>query len=141
MVFCFVYTSIAYYLSAQMMTWTRFLMFLFVCQLMTLISESIGLILGTAMNPVVSLRVCYYSRYTGTKRLRNKYSLPETLFFFLFLRVFFYPFKDFYEKNNGTINTKIILANFMYCTYSISYIAQVPIAISRFQQSGNFSNN
>lgn len=54
MMFCFIYTSISYYLSAQLMTWTRFLMFLFVCQLMTLISEGIGLILGTAMNPVVS---------------------------------------------------------------------------------------
>lgn len=56
MFFCFIYTSLSYYLSAQLMTWTRFLMFLFVCQLMTLISEGIGLILGTAMNPVVS---CY----------------------------------------------------------------------------------
>lgn len=54
MMFCFIYTSISYYLSAQLMTWTRFLMFLFVCQLMTLISEGIGLILGTAMSPVVS---------------------------------------------------------------------------------------
>lgn len=54
MIFCFIYTSVSYYLSAQLMTWTRFLMFLFVCQLMTLISEGIGLILGTAMNPVVS---------------------------------------------------------------------------------------
>ncbi|XP_050435525.1 ATP-binding cassette sub-family G member 1-like [Adelges cooleyi] len=52
MVFCFIYTSVSYYLSAQLMTWTRFLMFLFVCQLMTLISEGIGLILGTAMSPV-----------------------------------------------------------------------------------------
>lgn len=54
MFFCFIYMSISYYLSAQMMTWTRFLMFLFVCQLMTLISEGIGLILGTVMNSVVS---------------------------------------------------------------------------------------
>lgn len=60
MMFCFIYTSISYYLSAQMMTWTRFLMFLFVCQLMTLISEGIGLILGTAMNPVVSLYKILY---------------------------------------------------------------------------------
>jgi len=52
MFFCFIYTSISYYLSAQMLTWTRFLMFLFVCQLMTLISEGVGLILGTALNPV-----------------------------------------------------------------------------------------
>lgn len=60
MMFCFIYTSISYYLSAQLMTWTRFLMFLFVCQLMTLISEGIGLILGTAMNPVVSqYRILY----------------------------------------------------------------------------------
>ncbi|VVC25424.1 ABC transporter-like,P-loop containing nucleoside triphosphate hydrolase,ABC transporter [Cinara cedri] len=52
MMFCFIYTSISYYLSAQMLTWTRFSMFLFVCQLMTLISEGIGLILGTVMAPV-----------------------------------------------------------------------------------------
>lgn len=54
MMYCFVYTSISYYLTGQVMTWTRFSMFLIICQLMTLISESIGLILGTAMNPVVS---------------------------------------------------------------------------------------
>ena len=68
MMFCFIYTSISYYLSAQLMTWTRFLMFLFVCQLMTLISEGIGLILGTAMNPVVSRRkILYKSRSFSLK--------------------------------------------------------------------------
>ncbi|XP_050539802.1 ATP-binding cassette sub-family G member 1-like [Daktulosphaira vitifoliae] len=52
MMFCFIYTSVAYYLTSQLLTWTRFSMFLFICQLMTLISEGIGLILGTAMSPV-----------------------------------------------------------------------------------------
>lgn len=52
MCFCFVYTSVSYYLSSQLLSWTRFTMFLVVCQLMTLISEGLGLILGTVMSPV-----------------------------------------------------------------------------------------
>jgi hypothetical protein len=57
MCFCFVYTSVSYYLSSQFLSWTRFTMFLVVCQLMTLISEGLGLILGTVMSPVVSINI------------------------------------------------------------------------------------
>jgi len=84
MMFCFIYTSISYYLSAQLMTWTRFLMFLFVCQLMTLISEGIGLILGTAMNPVVSrcCKLCIYKSYPFLLRLILYTVLERSLHWF-----------------------------------------------------------
>lgn len=56
MVFCTVFTSMAYFISSQVADWTRFVMFLSMCQLLSIMSESIGLFLGTTCNPVVRLR-------------------------------------------------------------------------------------
>ncbi|KAJ1527302.1 hypothetical protein ONE63_008822 [Megalurothrips usitatus] len=52
MVFCTVFTSMAYFISSQVADWSRFVMFLSVCQLLSIMAESIGLLLGTTCNPV-----------------------------------------------------------------------------------------
>ena len=52
MVFAIVYSSVSYYLSSQPMEWFRFLMFASSTILTSLIADSMGLVLGTTVNPV-----------------------------------------------------------------------------------------
>ncbi|XP_015607145.1 ATP-binding cassette sub-family G member 1 [Cephus cinctus] len=52
MLFAMVYSSVSYFLSSQPLDWNRFLMFLVIAILTTFIAESIGLIIGTTLNPI-----------------------------------------------------------------------------------------
>ncbi|XP_075224033.1 ATP-binding cassette sub-family G member 4 isoform X2 [Lycorma delicatula] len=55
MMLCTVYVSVSYYLTKQVQEWPRFAMFLAVNQFSVIISECIGLSLGTSINPVNGL--------------------------------------------------------------------------------------
>ncbi|XP_044008063.1 ATP-binding cassette sub-family G member 4-like [Aphidius gifuensis] len=50
--FALVYTSVSYFLSSQPLDPNRFFMFLITAILTALLSESIGLVLGTTVNPI-----------------------------------------------------------------------------------------
>ncbi|XP_073990820.1 ATP-binding cassette subfamily G member 4 isoform X2 [Rhodnius prolixus] len=52
MIFSFMFVSISYYLSSQVLEIERFLKFVAACELSVIISECLGLALGTAGNPV-----------------------------------------------------------------------------------------
>lgn len=52
MLFATVYSSVSYFMSSQPQDWSRFFMFLIGATLTTVISESIGLVLGTTVNPI-----------------------------------------------------------------------------------------
>lgn len=52
MLFATVYSSVSYFLSSQPLDWHRFVMFLIMAILTTFIAESIGLVIGTCVNPV-----------------------------------------------------------------------------------------
>ncbi|GLV37362.1 uncharacterized protein CBL_10671 [Carabus blaptoides fortunei] len=50
--YCTVYASVSYVMSAQPLDVTRFLMFLCTCVLVTLTAQSLGVLLGTTVNPI-----------------------------------------------------------------------------------------
>lgn len=50
--FVLVYCSVSYFLSNQPLDWYRFLMFLAIATLSSFTAESIGLIIGTTVNPI-----------------------------------------------------------------------------------------
>ncbi|KAF5299606.1 hypothetical protein FQA39_LY11521 [Lamprigera yunnana] len=52
MMLCGLYTTISYFMSAQPQELNRFLMFLFICCLVTITAESVGIFLGTIVNPI-----------------------------------------------------------------------------------------
>lgn len=52
MLFAIVYTSVSYFMSSQPLDWTRFAMFLGTTILTTFIAESLGLVIGTTVNPI-----------------------------------------------------------------------------------------
>lgn len=52
--YCTVYASVSYVMSAQPLDGVRFLMFLGTCVLITLTAQSMGVLLGTTVNPIVS---------------------------------------------------------------------------------------
>lgn len=57
MAFSVVYVGISYYLTSQLLEKERFFMFVLVNAITIVISECLGLGLGTAINPVVSITV------------------------------------------------------------------------------------
>lgn len=74
LLFCSVYVGFAYYLSSQPLDIWRFSMFLSVCMLVTLISEGLGLYLGTFTDILYalfwgSLFVAYLLIYSGVLAL------------------------------------------------------------------------
>lgn len=57
MAFSVVYVGISYYLTSQLLEKERFFMFILVNAITIVISECLGLGLGTAINPVVSITI------------------------------------------------------------------------------------
>lgn len=70
-IFCVVYVSIVYYLTAQPPSWDRFNMFLVACLLISFVAQSVGLVVGAAMNvqngvflaPVMSVPFLLFSGF------------------------------------------------------------------------------
>lgn len=57
-IFCVVYVAIVYYLTSQPPAWDRFSMFLAACLLISFVAQSVGLVVGAAMN----VQVCNTGR-------------------------------------------------------------------------------
>uniref|UniRef100_A0A8D8ZVH1 ATP-binding cassette sub-family G member 1 n=1 Tax=Cacopsylla melanoneura TaxID=428564 RepID=A0A8D8ZVH1_9HEMI len=70
-IFCVVYVSIVYYLTSQPPYWDRFYMFLAACLLISFVAQSVGLVVGAAMNvqngvflaPVMSVPFLLFSGF------------------------------------------------------------------------------
>ncbi|XP_026686799.1 ATP-binding cassette sub-family G member 1, partial [Diaphorina citri] len=70
-IFCVVYVSIVYYLTSQPPSWDRFNMFLAACLLISFVAQSVGLVVGAAMNvqngvflaPVMSVPFLLFSGF------------------------------------------------------------------------------
>nr|AIN44118.1 ATP-binding cassette sub-family G member 1-like protein [Laodelphax striatellus] len=88
MMLCTVYVSVSYYLTHQIQEWPRFAMFLIVNQFSVVISECIGLALGTTINPVNglftgSVLFCFMLLFGGFLALYKHMTLPLYLISFL----------------------------------------------------------
>lgn len=53
-IFCIIYVVIVYLLTSQPLEWSRFSMFLSSCLLIAFVAQSVGLVVGAAMNVQVS---------------------------------------------------------------------------------------
>uniref|UniRef100_A0A1B0FF06 ABC transporter domain-containing protein n=1 Tax=Glossina morsitans morsitans TaxID=37546 RepID=A0A1B0FF06_GLOMM len=70
-IFCILYVSIVYYTTSQPLEWTRFAMFLSTCLLIAFVAQSVGLLVGAAMNvqngvflaPVMSVPFLLFSGF------------------------------------------------------------------------------
>lgn len=70
-VFCVVYVSIVYYFTSQPLEYGRFFMFLSACLLISFVAQSVGLVVGAAMNvqngvflaPVMSVPFLLFSGF------------------------------------------------------------------------------
>uniref|UniRef100_A0A1A9W0H8 ABC transporter domain-containing protein n=1 Tax=Glossina brevipalpis TaxID=37001 RepID=A0A1A9W0H8_9MUSC len=70
-IFCVLYVSIVYYTTSQPLEWTRFAMFLSACLLIAFVAQSVGLVVGAAMNvqngvflaPVMSVPFLLFSGF------------------------------------------------------------------------------
>lgn len=70
-IFCVVYVAIVYYFTNQPMEWFRFFMFLSSCLLISFVAQSVGLVVGAAMNvqngvflaPVMSVPFLLFSGF------------------------------------------------------------------------------
>nr|CAD7262981.1 unnamed protein product [Timema shepardi] len=79
MLYCVLHTSVSYLLTSQPLNIERFAMFMLACLLVTLIGESIGLLLGTLCNPVNgtffgSIYICFMLLFSGFLILFNHMS-------------------------------------------------------------------
>lgn len=70
-IFCIVYVSIVYYFTSQPLEWSRYFMFLSACLLISFVAQSVGLVVGAAMNvqngvflaPVMSVPFLLFSGF------------------------------------------------------------------------------
>uniref|UniRef100_A0A1A9ZJ12 ABC-2 type transporter transmembrane domain-containing protein n=1 Tax=Glossina pallidipes TaxID=7398 RepID=A0A1A9ZJ12_GLOPL len=70
-IFCILYVSIVYYTTSQPLEWARFAMFLSTCLLIAFVAQSVGLLVGAAMNvqngvflaPVMSVPFLLFSGF------------------------------------------------------------------------------
>ncbi|XP_031623098.1 ATP-binding cassette sub-family G member 4 [Contarinia nasturtii] len=70
-IFCVVYVSIVYYFTSQPLEWFRYFMFLSACLLISFVAQSVGLVVGAAMNvqngvflaPVMSVPFLLFSGF------------------------------------------------------------------------------
>lgn len=70
-IFCVIYVTIVYYFTAQPMEWFRFALFLSACLLVSFVAQSVGLVVGAAMNvqngvflaPVMSVPFLLFSGF------------------------------------------------------------------------------
>uniref|UniRef100_A0A2M4A217 Putative transporter abc superfamily breast cancer resistance protein n=1 Tax=Anopheles triannulatus TaxID=58253 RepID=A0A2M4A217_9DIPT len=70
-IFCVLYVSIVYYFTSQPLEWFRFAMFLGSCLLISFVAQSVGLVVGAAMNvqngvflaPVMSVPFLLFSGF------------------------------------------------------------------------------
>lgn len=70
-IFCVVYVSIVYYFTSQPLEWFRYFMFLSACLLISFVAQSVGLMVGAAMNvqngvflaPVMSVPFLLFSGF------------------------------------------------------------------------------
>ncbi|CAH0769316.1 unnamed protein product [Bemisia tabaci] len=70
-IFCVIYVSIVYYMTSQPPEWDRFGMFLGACLLISFVAQSVGLVVGAAMNvqngvflaPVMSVPFLLFSGF------------------------------------------------------------------------------
>lgn len=70
-IFCIVYVSIVYYFTSQPLEWFRYFMFLSACLLISFVAQSVGLVVGAAMNvqngvflaPVMSVPFLLFSGF------------------------------------------------------------------------------
>ncbi|XP_063235823.1 ATP-binding cassette sub-family G member 1-like [Bacillus rossius redtenbacheri] len=90
---CVLHTSLPYFMTNQPMEWWRFVMFLLVCVLVTLLGESLGLFLGTVFNPVNgvfvgSVFLCFTILFAGCLILFSH--MPFVFYCLSFLSMFRY---------------------------------------------------
>ncbi|KAI5710675.1 hypothetical protein M8J75_010631 [Diaphorina citri] len=86
-IFCVVYVSIVYYLTSQPPSWDRFNMFLAACLLISFVAQSVGLVVGAAMNvqngvflaPVMSVPFLLFSGFFAYCHFKDPTTTLEEL--------------------------------------------------------------
>ncbi|CAH0388183.1 unnamed protein product [Bemisia tabaci] len=121
MLFCFIYVSISYYMSSQLMVWSRFLMYLAICELITLLSEGFGLILGTLLSPVNgvfigSIMTCVAILFAGFLVLFSH--MPRVLYYVSFVSYMRYGLEGLVNSVYGFGRGPLECPE-MYCHYRL----------------------
>ncbi|XP_046615200.1 ATP-binding cassette sub-family G member 4-like [Neodiprion virginianus] len=121
--FAIVYCSISYFLSSQPLDWNRFLMFLAIAVLTTLTAESIGLVLGTTVNPINgtflgAISTAVMLTFAGFFVLFNH--MPTFLYYLSYLSYLRYSLEGLvqavYGFNRGDLNCP---EEAVYCHYRV----------------------
>ncbi|XP_065209407.1 ATP-binding cassette sub-family G member 1-like [Planococcus citri] len=121
MLFTVVYAIFAYYLSSQVLVYWRFLKFLLVCMLTTLINEGFGLFLGTSLSPVNgvfmgAVLICFFILFAGYVVLFAH--MPRLLYYVSYSSYFRYAFEALVQSVYGN-NREILKCPIeeTYCHY------------------------
>lgn len=117
--FAVIYSSAAYYISHQPMEMNRFLMFLAIAILTTIIAESVGLLIGSLVNPINgtflgAIIICALLSVTGFLALYN--SMPKFLYYCSYLSYLKFAIHGFMHAIYGFDREKIFCPK-TYCHY------------------------
>ncbi|XP_012285822.1 ATP-binding cassette sub-family G member 1 [Orussus abietinus] len=121
MLFAAVYSSVSYFLSNQPMDRERFLMFLAMAILITFVAESIGLVLGTTVNPVNgtflgAIGTAVMLAFAGFLALYNH--MPIFMYYVSYLSYFRYAMEGMAQALYGFNREKLPCpAEVPYCHY------------------------
>lgn len=121
--FAIVYTSSSYFLSNQPFVGYRFLMFLAISVLTTIIAESYGLVVGTIADPVNgtflgAISTCTFLIFAGFLVFFNH--MPKYLYYCSYLSYLKYALDGLVQAAYGYDRAKLICNDeTMYCHYSI----------------------
>ena len=121
MLFAVVYSSVSYFLSSQPLDWHRFLMFLGMAILTTLIAESFGLVIGTLVNPVNgtffgAISTAGMLAFCGFLVLFNH--MPIFMYYVSYLSYLRYSFDGLMQAVYGFNREKLVCPKGeMYCHY------------------------
>ncbi|XP_053989854.1 ATP-binding cassette subfamily G member 4 [Hylaeus volcanicus] len=121
MMFTFVYSCVSYFLSHQPADTNRFLMFLAVAIMTTLIAESFGILIGTLLNPVngtfmAAIITCAMLVLSGFLALYDH--MPVVLYYVSYLSYLKYSVHAFVHTIYGFNREKLSCPR-SYCHYRI----------------------
>lgn len=122
MLFAIVYTSISYFLSDQPLDWERFLMFALMAILTTIVSESMGLILGTICDPINgtffgAISTCAMLIFSGFLVLYNH--MPKVMYYVSYLSYLRYSMEGMVHALYGLNREKLDCVSEIYCHYRV----------------------
>nr|XP_034180076.1 ATP-binding cassette sub-family G member 4 [Osmia lignaria]XP_034180077.1 ATP-binding cassette sub-family G member 4 [Osmia lignaria] len=130
--YAFIYTSPSYFLSRQPLDVNRFLMFLTVSILMTMISDSFGLLIGSLTNPINgtfigAIIICTMLTLAGFLALYSH--MPVVLYYVSYLSYFKYAMHAFVHSVYGFGREKLLCPK-NYCHYRVPDLMMTDLTLA-----------